>query len=257
MHIPAEARPFSELPGLLRAALADAGIQERNCILFLVDGEPPLVGEPPKRAAEYAYLAPSGLPAGELNNAVLRDAYPMLDSYTNLHRFASYTSIPDAPRGAVAVGLRHETEHAAQWERLGHALTELESILREAMRRAGDLARYGSIPSEREANRAAYAYGVAIGADVEAMRTDERFCQFVEAAAEVDDLWAEMVAMLWTYVREPEIDDQDNAKRPFGEVIPELTRQAAAWGRPAANDLPDRAPGQSLERWVEPGEGKQ
>jgi hypothetical protein len=89
---------------------------------------------------------------------------------------------------------------------------------------------YPRIPIEREANRAAGAYARAhYSDDVDALAADDRFRHFVEAPAPVANLLDETVEMVWQYVATDDVDDQDNARRTFGVVVPELKQDALAW----------------------------
>jgi hypothetical protein len=206
---------------LLRAALADAGVNEAASVLVLV------AGAPPADAVEYAYLPPGDW--GDLENRVLHDARDCLHEFGSLHRFGMYAEL-DAPTAATAVGLRHEAQHAAQYDQFGRKLFELESILRRAMRRAGRMDDYPQIPSEREANRAAGTYARARYAEsVDALAADDRFRQFVEEPAAVADLLEETVEMIWQYVSPDDVDDQDDDCRTFGIVVPELKQAVLAW----------------------------
>ncbi len=68
-------------------------------------------------------------------NRVLYDAGPRIHEFNGLHRFATYSELPDAPEAGIAAGLRHETQHAVHFNEYGHGLFNLESVLRLAMRR--------------------------------------------------------------------------------------------------------------------------
>jgi hypothetical protein len=224
---------------LLRAALVHAGVNEGAAVLLVVDADP----QP--SAVECAYLPPGDW--GDLELRVLNDARDELHRFGSLHRFAIYGRV-DAPTAATAVGLRHEAEHAAQYDRYGRALFELESILRRGLRRSNRLAEdYAQIPSERQANRAAGAYAVAnYPRDVAALAANPRYQAFVAATAQVNDLVEETVAMIWRYVNTDEGDDQDDNRRTFGVVVPELKQSVLDWVPMPAQHQPTRDQGTPL-----------
>jgi hypothetical protein len=207
---------------LLRAALDDAGIFEDTAILFIITGEPP-VG-----AVEYAYLPPGAW--GNLMNRVLYDAGLRIHEFNCLHRFATYSELPDAPEAGIAAGFRHEAQHAVHFNEYGHGLFNLESVLRLAMRRRDQMGDYHLIPTERDANRAAGTYVGANYADqVDLLAVDDRFRHFVENPQPVVDLLDETVETVWQYAEPDEIDEEDDEQRPFGVVVPELRDAAVAW----------------------------
>ncbi len=207
------------MEGLLRAALEDAGVFEDTAVLFLV------AGEPPGDASEYAYLPPGAW--GNLEARVLRDVGARLGEFSDFHRFGAYANLVAVPEGAIAVGLRHEAEHAVQFNQYGRDLFDLESILRRTMRRAGRMEHYTSTPSEREANRAASEYAHVRYADnIDAMAADERFRHLVEEPQPVANLLDETVATIWEYVDRAATDDEDTNRRSFGVVVPELKQGA-------------------------------
>jgi hypothetical protein len=211
-------------PRLFQDALADAGVFEDTAVLFIVPGAPP------PDAPEFAYLPPGDW--GYLMNSVLRDVGDRLFEFRLVHRFAVYNElIAASPDAMAAVGLRHEAEHAEQFNRHGPSLFNLESILRRAMARAGCRHDYTRIPSERAANCAAAGFAQARYADaIPAIAADERFSQFVMPAAPATGLIDETIEMIWDYVSRDEIDDEDTPpQRPFGVVVPELRADALDW----------------------------
>jgi hypothetical protein len=103
---------------LVTDALADAGVAATTTTLFLV------VGRPQAGEAEVVYIPPPHL---------WRDNYPvlarlgsaLLHEYDGLHRFAAYQEVEEAPLGALATELRHEAQHAHQFNRYGPDFVEL------------------------------------------------------------------------------------------------------------------------------------
>jgi hypothetical protein len=210
------------IENLLRAALADAGVPENTTVLLLVPGYR-------QGSTEYAYLPPGGGPHAGFEHHVLYDAEPRLDDFGAFHRFVAYADA-DLPMSALAVGLRHEAEHAAIWTQHGHPFGELESILRKAMRDTGHGGDYALIPTEIAANRAANAFAHAqYPDDVAALRANDRTRQFVQPSDPVDDLVGATAAMIWNYVDPDAADEQDDDRRTFGVVVPELEHQARNW----------------------------
>jgi hypothetical protein len=207
---------------LLRAALADARVPEHTAVLLLVPGYR-------ERATEYAYLPPGGGPYASFEHRVLYDAESRLEEFADWHRFVAYAEA-GLPTSALGVGLRHESEHAVQFNQHGHPLAALESILRRGMRRAGRGGDYVRMPAEIEANRAANEFARQnYLEDIEALEADERTRQFVQPLDPVADLVGETVAMIWNYVEPDDVDDQDEKGRSFAGVVAELEDEARAW----------------------------
>jgi len=207
---------------LLRAALDDAGVPEHTAVLLLVPGYR-------QGATEYAYLPPGGGPYEGFEHRVLYDAEPRLHDFGGFHRFVAYADA-NLPTSALAVGLRHEAEHAAIWNRHGHPFAELESILRKAMRDTGHGADYTQIPTEIAANRAADAFARAhFPDDIAALEANERTRQFVQPGGPVDDLVGATAAMIWNYVDPNAADEQDDDRRAFAVVVPDLEQRARGW----------------------------
>lgn len=208
---------------LLRQALEDAGVYEDTAVLLLVAGAPPTAD-----VGDYAYLPPGTW--GDLESRVLYDARDRLHEFSLLHRFAAYAEPRPAPPSGVAVGLRHEAQHAVQFNQYGHGLFALESIIRRAIRRRNRVDDYTLIPTERDANYAAGTYARARFADdVSALADDETHRRFVEEEQAVEHLVNETVAFVWDYVDQDETDDQDDDQRPYRLVVPELEQAAATW----------------------------
>src|SRR2546425_194313 len=97
---------------LLTDALADAGVAENTTTLFLV------AGTPQAEEAEVVYIPPPSVQ--RINYPLLERVGPTrLHEYNGLHRFAAYQEVDDAPLGAIATELRHETQHAVQFNGYG------------------------------------------------------------------------------------------------------------------------------------------
>ena len=207
---------------LLRAAVDDAGLPEHTAVLLLVPGYR-------EGATEYAYFPPGGGPYEGFEHHVVYDAEPRLHDFGGFHRFLAYADA-NLAMSALAVGLRHEAEHGAIWNRHGHPFAELESILRKAMRDTGHGADYGQIPAEIAANRAADAFARAhYPDDIAALEANERTQQFVRPGGRVDDLVGATAAMIWDYVDPNAVDEQDDHRRTFAVVVPELEQRARRW----------------------------
>lgn len=205
---------------LLTDALADAGVAENTTTFFLV------AGRPRAREAEVVYIPPPH--PSRINYPLLeRVGSQLLHQYNGLHRFAAYQEADEAPLGAIATELRHEAQHAVQFNLYGPDFVELNQLLRDLVRTAGG-APYEEIPSERDANRAAAEYAAEkYPGDLDAMDADERFRQYTVEVASVGDLLAEMVEMVWQFAGQDETDD--HTQRPLGEVVNELREGATAW----------------------------
>jgi hypothetical protein len=212
--------PRDEHVHLLTDALADADVPESTTTLFLVAGRP-RSGE-----AEVVYIPPPH---------VWRENYPLLErigsdclhEYNGLHRFAAYREVDEAPLGALATELRHEAQHALQFNRYGPHFVELNQLLRDLVRTTGE-ARYEDIPPERDANTAAAEFAAKHHADdIQTMVDDERFRRYTVEIASVEDLLAETVAMVWRLADREQIDE--HTQRRLDEVVDELQQSAAEW----------------------------
>jgi hypothetical protein len=203
-------------------ALADAGVAEDTTVVFLVEGHAR------DEEAEVVYIPPPH---------AWRHNYPLLERVGEarihenggLHRFAAYQEVDDAPLGAIATELRHEVQHAVQFNQYGPHFAELNQLLRDLVRITGRAA-YEEIPSERDANHAAAAYAANHYADdLPAMADDDRFRQYTGEIANVNDLLAGTVAMVWQLAARDQRDE--HAGRRLGEVVDELAENVAEWHR--------------------------
>jgi hypothetical protein len=145
----------------------------------------------------------------------------VLNRYEHWHRVAIWKLVPKAPMALVEPLLRHELEHAAQWQRYGRSFIDLDGFLREAWNVAGDSKRYFQLPSERACNDAAarHAERVLPYEARERLRRFRRYRQFVMPDAEppsdvldatVEALRAAGDAFL------PQFDESDRAERLQG-----------------------------------------
>jgi hypothetical protein len=212
--------PCDEHVRLLTNALADAGVAENTTTLFLV------AGRPRADEAEVVYIPPPH--PSRINYPLLeRVGWQLLHQYNGLHRFAAYQEADEAPLVAIATALRHEAQHAIQFNLYGPDFAELNQLLRDLVRTTGG-APYEEIPTERDANRAAAEYAAEkYPDDLEAMAADERFRQYTGEVAAVGDLLAETVEMVWQLVGRDETDE--HTQRPIGEIVAELRQGAAEW----------------------------
>jgi hypothetical protein len=137
----------------------DAGLDRRDCVIFLVKARMP------HGRAEAGYYRPGGpdVPHDWLLPSILRRVPPeTLERYENRHRVAIWSQIPSAPYALLGPLLRHELEHAAQYQRHGRSYSDLDGHLRELWEaRSADSDRYLRLPSEREANLASARYAAA------------------------------------------------------------------------------------------------
>jgi hypothetical protein len=94
--------------------------------------------------------------------------------------------------------------------------------------------RYEEIPSERDANGAATEYAAEqFPDDLEAMADDDRFRQYTGEVAAVGDLLTETVDIVWQLADRAQTDE--HTRRPLGEVVDELRRDAENWHRQVEN----------------------
>jgi hypothetical protein len=118
----------------------------------------------PQGKAEAGYYRPGApdVPHDWLGPSIVRRVPPeTLACYENRHRVAIWSEIPGAPYALLGPLLRHELEHAAQWQRHGRPYSDLDGILRGIRNADANSGRYLRLPPEREANLAAAAYADA------------------------------------------------------------------------------------------------
>lgn len=205
---------------LFQQAHAVADVPEETTVLFLIPTTPP-TGE-----AEVIYQAPPD--PTRMNYAALAAVGAQrLYEYRIIHRFAAYQDVDEAPFSAIATELRHEAQHARQFDLLGPKFHELDRILRDLVREHPS-ARYEGIPSERDANRAASAYASEhYPDDLEAMAEDDRFRQYTVEITSVEDLIEETVGMIRQLAERDQTDEHTG--RPLGDVVDELAADAREW----------------------------
>src|SRR5215210_5849056 len=132
-----------------------AGLDRRDCVVFFVKARMP------DGRAEASYYRPGrpDMPHEWLIPSILRLVPPdVLERYESRHRVAIWAEIPRAPYSLLDPLIRHELEHAVQWQHHGRAYTDLDGFLRELWDARANTERYLSLPSEREANLASAAY---------------------------------------------------------------------------------------------------
>ncbi len=219
--------PRDEHVRLLTAALADADVAENTTTLFLV------AARPRADEAEVVYIPPPH--PWRINYSLLeRISSQLLHAYNGLHRFLAYQEVDEASLGAIATELRHEAQHAVQFNLHGPEFAELNQLLRDLVRTTGGIP-YEEIPSECDANRAAAEYAAEeYPDDLEAMARDERFRQYTVEVAAVGDLLAETVAMVWQLADPDETDE--HTQRPLSEVVDELRQGASEWNEQVEAD---------------------
>lgn len=164
------------------SARDDAGLDRRDCAIILVKARMR------SGAAEAAYYRPgrSDGPHDELVPSVLRSVPPdVLERYESRHRVAIWSDIPGAPYVLLDPLLRHELEHAAQYQRHGRPYSDLDGHLRDVLEAHANPARYLQLPSEREANLAATSYASARLDEVHVrrLRRVRRYRQLVDRDA--------------------------------------------------------------------------
>src|SRR3954447_27028139 len=111
-------------------ARENAGLDARGCVVYLVKARMP------QGAAEAGYYRPGGPdgPHDQLMQSVLRRVPPeMLEQYEYRHRVAIWSEIPGAPYALLDPLLRHELEHAAQYQRHGRPYSDFDGYLRDAL----------------------------------------------------------------------------------------------------------------------------
>jgi hypothetical protein len=138
-----------ELRNAWDRARDDAGLDRRDCVVFLVKARMP------HGRAEAGYYRPGGpdMPHDWLSPSVIRHVPPeTLARYEHRHRVATWSEIPGAPYALLDPLLRHELEHAAQWQRHGRSFIDLDGHLRDVWGTDANPERYLRLPAEREAN---------------------------------------------------------------------------------------------------------
>lgn len=131
--------------------LAHAAIDEGRAQLIVVEERQP------DGTAECAYCPPSmGPPLAPRTNKVITRIHPDLLAQ-NHHIVGVWQELPEADTVLLSALLRHELEHARQWERYGPQLTdELDPELKEVARSTGRC--YHAVPCERAADDAARSW---------------------------------------------------------------------------------------------------
>ncbi len=187
----------------LRAALADccadASLDPSAFVVFVVERPRPPGTTP------LAYLQPGGRVRPD-TVAVFRavGARRVEDFRLRAHRLALWSELLGTREAALAPMLRHEIEHARQFERLGPAFVAADDRLRAAVRALGG-AGYEQLPSEREANAAASAYASArlAAAELELLRALPDCRALLSGREEPADLLEETLALLREVSRGP------------------------------------------------------
>lgn len=196
----------------------------------------------PKGLAEAGYFRP-GSPDGPhdlLTPTILRRIPPdLLDRYAGRHRVALWAQIPRAPFALLGPLLRHELEHAAQWQRYGRPFINLNDELREAWEVETRPGRYRQLPSERAANLAAakYASNYLPPVTIARLRRSRRYRQFVDQSAVPleDDVLALTVGALRAAV----VDTESPAAEPGADAIQHLEEAARSWPSDALERMRD------------------
>jgi hypothetical protein len=221
----------------LGRALVDSGIGPSNVVAFL------LKARCPRWAAAAGYLPPGqpDRPHVALDPFIFRRIQPeIVFAHPDRHRIAVWASVPRLPFAFLGLLLRHELEHAAQYERFGKPLFELNAALREAWASATGRDHYGKLPVERQANLAAARYaGEHLEMDVlRRLRRDRYYQQLVGSDGEAleDDVLATTVTELraaldaGAQLAQPfaagELDDLEYRARTWSVVLGEATHGA-------------------------------
>jgi hypothetical protein len=150
---------------------------------------------------------------------------------------AIWSEMPRVPYSILGPLLRHELEHAAQWDRHGRSYSELDGYLREAWDASRHPERYLRLPSEREANLAAAKYARASLDDrhLRRLRRSRRYRQLVdEDAPQLENDSLSLTVDALQEVRDrflPQLDADGRERELRG-----LERNAREW-RPGMLDL--------------------
>jgi len=221
-------------------AREDAGLDRRDCAVFLIKMRMP------DGRAEASYYRPGrpDMPHEQLTPSILRDVPPeILERYENRHRVAIWAEIPGAPYALLDPLLRHELEHAAQWQRYGRSYTDLDSSLREVWDVHSNSGRYLRLPSEREANLASAAYALAC-VDEERLRRLRRKRRYRHLVAlEAPSLESDSLSLTVEALHEagdrflPQFSDEERENR-----LASLERNARDWRSDVLEGLRDDEP---------------
>src|SRR5579871_2738288 len=122
----------------LACCCADAGLDESRFSVLVVSAPRPPGTTP------LAYLHPGGAVRSD-TVAVFRAAATAAASVSSSHRLALWQELPGLPAAALGPMLRHEVEHARQYEWLGPSFFEADDLLRRALRTGGGSA-YARLP---------------------------------------------------------------------------------------------------------------
>jgi hypothetical protein len=142
----------------------------------------------PLGASAAGYLPPGPLdrPHDALDLLILRRIpQDVLHANQSQHRIVVWATVPRLPFAMLAPLLRHELEHAAQFQRYGKPLLELNAALLEAWMPTRGHAGYLQLPIERQANLAAarYAHERLHLHTIERAIHDRNYRQLFDAAA--------------------------------------------------------------------------
>jgi hypothetical protein len=147
---------MSRLRPALDHACADAGVDPRSVVVFVVSSRQPQGTTP------LAYLNPAGVVRADTVVVFRAVGSARAARYAGTaHRLAVWRELPEFPPAALGPMLRHELEHARRFEQSGPAFFEADDLLRAAVRAAGGRG-YARLPSELEANAASAAYAARV-----------------------------------------------------------------------------------------------
>jgi hypothetical protein len=170
---------LDHLRSQLDAACADAGVDSRSVVVFVVPSRQP------EGTTPLAYLNPGGEVRPD-TVAVFRGvgAARAARHARTAHRLAVWRELPGFPAAALGPMLRHELEHARRFELSGPAFFEADDLLRAAVRAAGGHG-YALLPSELEANAASaeYASRVLSSSQLAKLRTVPECAALLDGAA--------------------------------------------------------------------------
>jgi hypothetical protein len=152
MH-PRQRKLPPEIEELWLEALADADLNPDDALLYLLDGEKSSHGNAGRYLHRHLRIDPEN-EAPEIG-PILDEANH--DDCIDQHRIVVFT---DRTIEGIAALIRHELEHARQYEAQGQPLSELGGVAEQVIReRVGDLVGggflYQVIPIEMDANAAA------------------------------------------------------------------------------------------------------